>query len=616
MTKPNLRSDNFDEFCEAWKLADQAERAAYAQILAETPADELTDIERLKLDTMQMMAGVGEWANTDNDDQPDAAPPPPTARPFPIGALPHWARPFVEELAHGHQAPIDLPALVAIGALSAVATRGRSTLRILGAWIESPNLYLAISLPPGAGKSPIMNALLGPVEEVQRLTQRDSAQRRRIADGRRLGLEQRVKELEKQLADTQDPGDTLLADYAEAVANLEASRADIDEGRILADDTTPEALIRLLHRNAGTISLVSTEGGLFDNLGRYAERGTPPNLDGLLKIWSGDTVRVDRVSGDPIEIRDPRATVCLTVQPSVVAKVTGNSDFVGRGLVARFMIAQPETHVGTRNMLAAVEVSDEAARQWRDGVLAMHHRDGRALAMTEDASLAFHIFRQSLEDRRFIAGDLEHPSLTEMSTKCESSVARVALLIALAEGAEHVTLDHMNRAILLGQYWLSQAIMLGGEKVLDPLALRVRRLMKWIERRADGPVSVREVNRSGMFRRMGVDADAILEVFERAADLGLGEVDYGPRSPTFTARDSARHARRSRAESGGSTAETDESARCRADPKGKNSSFSLYIHPSTHISQQARDARDVRPEPDPDDDLEAWLDTQAGDDDE
>ena len=600
MTKPNLRSDDFDEFSDAWKAADAAERAAYAQILAETPRDELTDIERQKLDVIEIL--TANYADED-DAEPDA-PPVPEVRPFPVSALPHWARSYVEELAHGHQAPVDLPGLVALGALSAVATRGRSTLRILGAWIESPNLYLAISLPPGAGKSPIMNALLGPVEEVQRLTQRDSAQRRRLADGRRLGLEQRVKELEKQLADTRDPGDSLLADYAEAVANLEASRDDIDEGRILADDTTPEALIRLLHRNAGTISLVSTEGGLFDNLGRYAERGTPPNLDGLLKIWSGDTVRVDRVSGDPIEIRDPRATVCLTVQPSVVAKVTGNSDFVGRGLVARFMIAQPETQVGTRNMLAAVEVSEDAARAWRDGVLAMHHRDGCALTMTEDASVAFHIFRQSLEDRRFIAGDLEHPSLTEMSTKCESSVARVALLIAVAEGAEHVTLDHMNRAILLGQYWLSQAIMLGGDKVLDPISLRVRRLLKWIDRRAEGPVSVRDVNRSGMFRRMGADdTDAILEVFERAVDMGLGTVDYGPRSPLFTARDSARQTRRSRAESGGSTAETDERTRCRADPKGKNSSISLYIPTSSPISQEARDMR-VRnpddPEPEPD----------------
>ena len=609
MTRPNLRSDNFDEFCDAWKVADPAERAAYAQILAEIPADQLTELDELKLGVIEILTAD---YSADDDADPDR-PPVPEVRPFPVSALPHWARGYVEELAHGHQAPVDLPGLVALGALSAVATRGRSTLRILGAWIESPNLYLAISLPPGAGKSPIMNALLGPVEEVQRLTQRDSAQRRRLADGRRLGLEQRVKELEKQLADTQDPGDSLLADYAEAVANLEASRDDIDEGRILADDTTPEALIRLLHRNAGTISLVSTEGGLFDNLGRYAERGTPPNLDGLLKIWSGDTVRVDRVSGDPIEIRDPRATVCLTVQPSVVAKVTGNSDFVGRGLVARFMIAQPATNVGSRNMLAAVEVSEDAQRQWRDGVLAMHHRDGCTLTMTEDASLAFHIFRQSLENRRFIAGDLEHPSLTEMSTKCESSVARVALLIAVAEGAEYVTLDHMNRAILLGQYWLSQAIMLGGESVLDFLTLRVRRLVKWCTRNGNEPVSVRDVARSGLFKRMNADdADSIADVFERAAELGHGTIEYGPRTTRFVPHelsDVVRRVRRSRAESGDSTAESAQASDSRTDPNTKNSSISLVIHtpsPITPESVRLSDGDVTDDTDDPDDPNDPW----------
>jgi hypothetical protein len=606
-----------EEFVLLWWRVTDEERAAFVQRVTDDPDASADD--QFKLGLTEDFADIGK---DDDELDLDGPPPPPEASPFPVSALPEWARAFVEELAKQNQTPIDLPAQVALGAISAVANRGRSTVHIGGGWTEGPNLYLAIAMPPGAGKSPVMNALLDPVEEIERLSVEAHDDERRMTMARIVALDKRVKELQKQIEGTDDAGDVLNRDYVEAVKALEIAKDSVNEGRILADDTTPEALVRLLHRNGGTISLISTEGGLFDNLGRYAERGTPPNLDGLLKIWSGDNVRVDRASGDRINLIKPRATVCITVQPSVVAKVMGNGEFVGRGLVARFMISQPASYVGRRNMMALADLPGDAVNAWRDGLMRLHQNQGKALAFTLDARAAFLAFRQSLEERRFIGGDLEYPTLTEMSTKCESSVARTALLLALCEGSDTVELGHINRAILLGHYWITQAILLGGEAVLDYLSLRVKRFVEWCERRGGEVVSVRDVNRGGVFRRMGADdAESIVEVFDRAAELGHGTVDWTGKTAKFVPR-AVRQTRDARATcstvSDRPSSDVTESAATDAQsdsPKDSKRAFSLSIPTPTPLppesvrlrascsteSEPDHGEREPLPEPDPDD---------------
>lgn len=620
MTKPNLRSDDWDEFCEAWKTADLAERAGYAQILADTPRDELTDLERMKLDTIAMLNGAEPEADEPGlePEDLDGPPAPVETTPFPVSALPQWAQPFVVELARQNQTPVDLPALVAIGAMSAVATQHRSTLKVVGTWVEGPNLYIAVAMPPGAGKSPVMNALIAPVEEVERRNIADKADTRRTLAAQMVTLEKRVKDLTKDLESTDDPGPRLVEDWKDATAELEDARASIDDGRMLADDTTPEALIALLARNGHTISLISTEGGMFDSLGRYVERGTPPNLDGLLKIWSGDTVKVDRKSGEPIQLHNPRATVCLTVQPSVVAKVLGNNEFVGRGLVARFMLAQPESYVGRRDMMAVAEVDEAAATQWRDGITSLYDAGRRDMTLDGLALTTFLGFRHHLEGRRFIGGDLEAPTLVEFSTKCESSVARLALIFALADNAKHVTVDHMRRAIQVGHYWVGQMIQLAGGYTASVLDQRTARFATWArEKHPDGGrVTVRDVSRSGMFRRSAYDdRDSIVEVFERAEQLGHGSVDWSSeRSVAFVvdqsdARDSARRARQPLTESEKRPANTTESRRTVAQSrshKGYSETNSLSLSHSLTGDCATRATNDPTPADDPGDDIDPF----------
>src|SRR5690606_8213426 len=79
---------------------------------------------------------------------------------FPIEALPTWISQMVGGVADELQAPADLPAMLAIGAL-AIIYGGRAHVAIRSTWTEPLNLYTVTALPPSVGKSPAVKLMVG-----------------------------------------------------------------------------------------------------------------------------------------------------------------------------------------------------------------------------------------------------------------------------------------------------------------------------------------------------------------------------------------------------------------------------------------------------------------------
>src|SRR5690606_7418544 len=97
----------------------------------------------------------------------------------------------------------------------------------------------------------------------------------------------------------------------------DAERAVPPLPRVLADDATPEALVRLL-ADHGRIAVVAAEGDVLRIVdGRYARDGAA-RLGELTRAWSGDPIRVDRIGREPVHVPRPALTLALAVQPSVV----------------------------------------------------------------------------------------------------------------------------------------------------------------------------------------------------------------------------------------------------------------------------------------------------------
>jgi hypothetical protein len=100
--------------------------------------------------------------------------------------------------------------------------------------------------------------------------------------------------------------------------------------KLYVDDITTEKLTSVLADNNGRAAILSTEGGIFDTLaGAYSKT---VNIDVMLKGYSGDSIRVDRIGRNSESIMNPALTVLLMVQPSVLSGLMQNGVFRGRGL--------------------------------------------------------------------------------------------------------------------------------------------------------------------------------------------------------------------------------------------------------------------------------------------
>ena len=427
-----------------------------------------------------------------------------TAPLFPVEALPCWMRAQAEQVAKELQVAVDLPATLALVALSIVYA-GRWNVLVKNTWKEPLNLYLVVALPPGAGKSPAFNQMIKPI--------RDFDLERAAAEQLRVGhVTQTRRMIEKAMKRAEDKGDTF---EARQQLDMLEQNPEVVIPRMIADDATPEALVDLMAKQGGRLALISPEGGPFELMtGRYSDKA---NLDVYLKAFSADAIVVDRVGRGATAVPAPHLTIGLTVQPEVIRALSDHPELAGRGLTARFMYSVPVDMVGHRDM-SLDHTSDEAvACEYRRRLEKMLGNYGQgeqvstSIEMDADARALFVGLRQRLEEQRMTDGRLK--PMAEWTTKLESSVVRVAGLLALSENKESVDADAMRRALLIGDYWLSHAFVVHDLWGTDETLRGANVVMDWMSQKETDTFSVRDLHRAMSRRFVNVeDTRPVLQI--------------------------------------------------------------------------------------------------------
>lgn len=381
--------------------------------------------------------------------------PPP---PFPLEALPKWMGDHAWAVSDRLQVPVDLCAQLALGALSTMAM-GHARVAVTSTWVEHVHLWLATAMHSGAGKSPADRAMSGVIrkyEEELRSAVEDDINR---AEAQKRVAERNLKEAERKGS-------------IEEIAELTATAMAIEVPplpRLLADDATPEALTMIMSAHNGRMAIVSAEAEILDMVcGTYAANRSI-NLNVYLKGWSGDPIIVDRKGSngkgaEHFRIPEAMITVSVTVQPSALAALAEHPELAGRGFLARFMYALPESLRGRRDrQRARVADSLGTEKAYEDALLTIGRRLGRNqfpidLVFADDATDLFLDWLQDQEGRLGPGEDLE--PIAEWVAKLQGSVARLAALLHLADGRLHPTpidVATVRRAIAIGEYWIAHA---------------------------------------------------------------------------------------------------------------------------------------------------------------
>ncbi len=500
--------------------------------------------------------------------------------PFPTHVF-GWLEPAVIALSDELQTPPDLVSMLLLAAVAA-AVRGRIRVRIAPGWDEPLNIYVAVVLSAGETKSPALARVTKPLRDIEGvLIERakpviaETAQRRRMQ-------EKRVRQAEdRAVKATGHERYAMEAEAAEEQARLdELPQPAIP--RLLVGDITPEGLVRLLAEQGGALASLTSEGGLFDTFanGRYS--GGLANLDAILQAHDGrEPILVDRKSGDPLRVERPCLTLGLAVQPQVLESIGTNDVAAGRGFLARWLYAVPQSRVGTRRVERgpsdpAIEDIDRAVRavfalagdpegvthsdQPRGGVGRKDTSEGgcegfEGVALKDDfrlspLSLTTHSnYRKALEPRR-------HPDLGDLAgmvawaNKIDGQLARLAGLLHLIDLSEalytrltpskpsqppsdvlQVPDSAMRRACCVADYLIEHAraahiLMAGGAS-----RSAERQLLGWLADRNLGDFTVRDAHQALRDRVIFYEVEAVRDAAEGLACRGWLMPVEQPRSP-------------------------------------------------------------------------------------
>lgn len=256
---------------------------------------------------------------------------------FPIKSLPNSLRKYVTSVLKSTATPVDMAAICALAMLS-TAVQGKFNIWGKTDYSEPLNLYTLIVANPAERKSAVVRTMTDVVHRYEREQNKQRASQ--------------IKDEELQIEILQaeyNNAKTLSAEQRLKLKNLEENKTRLY--RLIADDITPEALTSLLADNHGKLTVISTEGGLFDTLvGRYSKSNSS-SIDTVLKSHCGDPIKVDRKGREHEEIEQPTLTMLLAAQDGVLNDIMKNQAFSARGLVARFLYTRPYSPIGSRSYL-------------------------------------------------------------------------------------------------------------------------------------------------------------------------------------------------------------------------------------------------------------------------
>lgn len=446
---------------------------------------------------------------------------------FPTTAFPSYVHNYVSVVAASIDVPIDLPGVLVLGA-SAGAIGGKLRVHIRGDYYEPTNGYFVVALPPGERKSSAFAEVFDPFHSFERDLAQAAAPEIETARAARAAVEDELKSKAKELRKTR--GDPVAAKAVETeIAELVAEREKIVvpvSPRLLADDVTPEKLVDMLAAQGGRLTIASAEGRIFEiSLGAYSKNGSV-SIEPLLKGHSGDPLHVDRIGRPSTYVPHPALSMTLAVQPEVLRMLATKKELRGRGLLARVAYSVPQPRVGMRDVRRAVCVPAAVRFTFRQRIerllrlpVAAPNETPR-VCLSPEALERWIDFAAALEPRLHPdKGDLA--GLGDVGSKAQGLVVRLAGCLHALSVADDgfnpwdvaVSVETMNGACLLGDYFLAGAQRAFGVMSAGPVDADAVALLRWLSGR--GSVDVRSIQRA-LYRRFrrADDVRAALKVLE------------------------------------------------------------------------------------------------------
>ena len=273
-------------------------------------------------------------------------------------------------------------------------------------------------------------------------------------------------------------------------------------------EPTFEGLTRLFATGQPSLGIFSDEGGQF--LGGHAMNSDnrQKTLAALNDLWMGNPIRRTRAGDGHSTLFGRRLAVHLMVQPGVARSFMADPMAGDTGFLPRFLICEPPSTIGTR-LHAATRRDDGALNGFgarlRDVLETPQPMDPdtrelkpRILPLSDAARALLMRFSDAIEMAQAPGGSLA--SVAAYASKAAEQAGRIAGVLVLWRDlhAPEVTPRDMGDAIMLAQFYLSEAARLAEGSAISAETDRAEALRKWLlEGWQEPEVLVRDVVRLG-----------------------------------------------------------------------------------------------------------------------
>lgn len=278
-------------------------------------------------------------------------------------------------------------------------------------------------------------------------------------------------------------------------------------------EPTYEGLTRKFAEGMPTLGIFSDEGGQFLGGFAMASENRQKTLAALNDLWQGNPIRRTRQGEGSFTLYGRRLAVHLMVQPGVARAFMADPMAADTGFLPRFLICEPPSTIGTR--LQSLTRQDGFAlpnfgarlRAILDRPLPMdpetRELQPRILPLSHEARALLAGFSDAVEAAQASGGEYAH--ITGYASKAAEQACRIAgVLTAWADlDAPEVTMETMQGAIVLAQFYLGEAARLSDAATVSAEIEKAEALRKWLlERWAHDDFTPSEIVRHAPIRAL------------------------------------------------------------------------------------------------------------------
>ena len=368
-----------------------------------------------------------EWPDPDDI---DAIPLPA----FPLDGFPADVRDMCQAVAETSQVPVELPAGLAL-AVAATCAAKACQVAVGDTHIESVNLYCVTLMDTGERKSTVFKEMRSPIDLIEAETVEARQEEIAEAVSLRKTREARIAEMRRKAGRARPPE---MGKYERDIREMEAALPVVPvQLQLTCGDVTPEHLAQLMARQGGRIAQFDPECGSLINMlnGQYSKDGAS-TCDIYLKAYSGDPIRVGRVSREMVDLDSPALTLAVTGQPAHIRQINNIDMLRDRGLLGRILWLMPPSRVGTRTYTAA-KIDERIRAAYRQRVKAMYRGLGNppvVLTIGGEALACWSSYHDRTE-RELAPGGALH-DMRDWAVRRAGHVARIAGVLHLMAGWE------------------------------------------------------------------------------------------------------------------------------------------------------------------------------------